>query len=641
MKTERQKNLLYFLLIGGVAIFAFAFIKGGSIERLGLIEGLLSENYTFDNISANIRWALMITLVYAACATAYYTGIGNNRPDAYGSEKWGDVKELSERYRDKNDPYYNKIFSENMYLSYDNRATEQNANALILGSSGRGKTAGYAIPNLMNCSCSYIDVDPKGEHLEMTGNRMIKMGYKVRVLNLVDFEHSDCYNPFKYIDPENYQRDMENLVDIIFAAADTQGGGGKDKSGNTVFFDTSAKSVALAIMYYVYFEYPENKRHFGSVMEIKRDACQVSGSMTSATAPTLADPLFDALEKRDPNHIALRYWREYSANQANVKKDIASTLNAKFSKFNNDKLVDLTRFDDMDLPTVGEEKTIIYLVVSDTDKSLNFIVSIFYAQLFDQLFKTADTKYGNKGYPIHVELLMDEFANIKLPDDFEQKLSTMRSRNISASIILQTVAQIEGLFEKQWETIVDNCASLLFLGSGSGTKTAEYVSKIMGKYTLDISNYSESKGMRGSDSESKQQKDRELMTPNELRRMSKRKCIYILSGEFPILDNKAKAWLLPTIQYSGYDKKEGKSYKKEASNMFESYDTSVAKTVDTGDLSDMPCYFFVSGTEISEGLMKIKSQREMAEKQRLREEKEEMADNSFRSRRGKRAASYK
>lgn len=638
MMTPRQKNMLTMLIFFGVIIVGVFFYKGGSMAKLGLMDGLLSDNATFTPISNNFMYAAVAGMFWAMVSAAVYESIGNQRDDPEDSSKFVSPKALGKKYRDPKDPSYNKVFSENVFLSYDNKFAGVNSNSVVLGISGGGKTTGYAIPNLLNCSCSYIDIDPKGEHLEITGNRFIKLGYKITVLNLVNFEQSDGYNPFVYIDEDNYQRDIENLVEIIFESADNQGKkkGQQGGSSESPFWQNQARALMLAIMYYVYFEYPKNKQHFGSVMDIKRLATQVMGGDMSEHSPTLADPMFEDLEKRNPDHIALRYWHEYSANQSKVKKDIAATLNSKLSKFNNDKLVDMMRFDDMDIPSLMVDKRVIFIVIPETDKSLNFVVSIFYAQLFDRLYSVSDQKYGSGGGPMHIEFLMDEFFNIKVPDDFEGKLSTMRSRNMSASIIIQNITQLEGVFDKQWQTITGNCGTLLFLGAGIDKATPEYVSELLGKYTLDTSSYSISKGGRGSDSESKQQKARCLLTPGEVRRLPRDKCVVQIVGEYPTVDKKIRPFNYEEAKYTAWDKKEGKKYIREDTDKFTPYDIDHAVTVETGDLSDTGCYFFVSGNELSNNMIRIQTQKEADEKRRLREAQEDESLKGYQKRAMKR-----
>lgn len=635
---SRQKNTLKTLIYFGVIVLVIAFIKGGDMMKYGLIDGLTSSTLSFKPIIYNIRFTVVVAVFYVCFAAYIYYDKGNERDDIYGPrEIWEDIKKLAGRYGDPKDETYNKYFTRNFKLSYDNRFARRNTNTVLSGVPGTGKSNGYAIANLLYAGCSFIDIDPKGEHLETCGYRFEKLGYRVTVLNLENFDNSDCYNPFKYINAENYQRDIENLVDVIFSSADNQTKVKQNTNKMDPFWETSAKDVMLAIMYYVYFEYPENKRHFGSVMEIKRLCGEITVNEQTSTSTTKADPIFDALAKKDPDHIALRYWRQFVSCEAKVKKDILSTLNSKLTKFNNDKLIELTRFDDMDLSyKIGVEKRIIFIVIPATDPSLNFIVSIFYTQLFDILFKQSAKEFGNKGMPRHIEIMMDEFYNIKLPDQFENYLALMRGYNISATIMLQNLTQLKGVFDKESETIMANCDEFLFLGAGNDNETPEYVSKLLGKYTLDTRNTSESKGAKGgSDSVSHQHMGRERMTPEEIRRLDNNRAIVCVRGELPIVDDKIWAWELPEdiIKYSSFDKKTGKKYVKKATDVFPEYDLSKATIVPPGELSDTPCYFFVTGTEISERLAKIRTDAEADEKDRIRDELNESAYQRRASRR--------
>lgn len=578
------------------------FLLGASIEDYGFINTMMDPKIAvYTNwLAPSFKWALYFLLVYAAGMFVFISLTGNARPgEEHGTSDWGNVKALQKKYEDPNDDSYNKRFTENFSLSYDNKFAGRNANSLILGGSGTGKTFRYAMPNLLTAGCSFIDIDPKGEHLVNAGNRLIELGYDVKVLNLTNFEESDCYNPFYYIRETEYQRDIENLVNIIFSAADN---GSENKQDP--FWENSAKSLLLAIMYYVYFEYPEASRNFGSVMELKRKACIVSGGgMGGQNATTEADPIFAELKARNPEHIALRYWNEYSPSSANVKKDVASTLNAKLTAFNNDGLIRLTRFDDMDLSTLGDRKRIVFLVISDTDTSLNFIVSIFYSQLFNTLFRAADERYKG-ALPFHVEVLMDEFANIKLPSDFEKVLSTMRSRNVSASIIIQSLSQLKSLYKDSWEVMVDNCDTILFLGSG-GLETGKYFSELLGKYTLDTRSSSTQKGSKGSYSHSDQRIARDLLDTSEIRRLDNELALLFIRGENPVKDNKINIvedpYWKPFIEYSAYDTKTGKKYSNLKHHIVAEFDEEAAEILDPESVEIEPLtntYFFVSQSEL-------------------------------------------
>lgn len=598
--NQRKKVYIKFALFLAPFVAIFGFLEGQNIEENGFLGFLMKPGNVFiysNDLLPSFKWALWFLLFFAGAMFIFISTASNYRfGEEYGTSDWGDPVKLDKKYHDPDDESYNKRFTETFSLSYNNKFAQRNANALILGGSGAGKTFRYAMPNLLTAGCSFIDVDPKGEHLANAGNRLVELGYDVKVLNLTNFEESDCYNPFVYIRENEYQRDIENLVNIIFSAA-TNGSENKQDP----FWDNQAKSVLLAIMYYVYFEYPKASQNFGAVMDIKRRATIVTGSPMQPSAPTEADPLFDELKARNPDHIALKYWNEYAPASSNVKKDVASTLNSKLSNFNNEGLVKLTRFDDMDLGSLGDRKRIIFLVISDTDTSLNFIVSIFYSQLFNTLFRVADEKYKGP-LPEHVEILMDEFANIKLPQDFDKVLSTMRSRNVSASIIIQSLSQLKALYEKQWETIIDNCDTLLFLGSG-GLETGKYFSELLGKYTLDTRNSSQNKGRQGSMSNSEQRLGRELLDASEIRRLDNELSLVFVRGEMPIKDNKINivedpAWG-PFIKYSAYDKKTGKQYEAPNHHMIEAFDEDSCDLLDEVSIEKPDdLYYFVSQDEL-------------------------------------------
>lgn len=598
--NQKKRAYKIFALFMAPFVAVLGFLEGQNIETHGWLNALLKPGnlviYT-DDLWSSFKWAGIFLLIYAAAMFVVLSMVHNYRPgEEYGTTDWGDPEKLGQKYLDPGDDSYNKRFTESFSMSYNNKFAQRNSNSLILGGSGAGKTFRYAMPNLLTAGCSFVDVDPKGEHLANAGNRLVELGYDVKVLNLTNFEESDCYNPFKYIRENEYQRDIENLVNIIFDAASN---GSETKQDP--FWDNQAKSVLLAIMYFVYFEYPKASQNFGAVMEIKRRATIVTGSPMQPSAPTEADPLFDELKARDPDHIALKYWQEYAPASSNVKKDVASTLNSKLSNFNNEGLVKLTRFDDMDLGTMGDKKRIIFLVISDTDTSLNFIVSIFYSQLFNTLFRVADEVYRGP-LPVHVEILMDEFANIKLPKDFDKVLSTMRSRNVSASIIIQSLSQLKALYEKQWETVIDNCDTLLFLGSG-GLETGKYFSELLGKYTLDTHNSSLSKGRQGSTQTSEQRIARDLLDPSEIRRLDNELAIVFVRGEMPVKDNKINivqdsAWA-KYIEYSAYDKKTGKQYEPPKMHNVEAFDEDECDLMDEVSITPpKDLYYFVSQDEL-------------------------------------------
>ena len=613
--NKRRKMYFQFALLLAPFVFGWGFMLGQDFENNGLFGALLSPSYVcyYDDLWPSFKWGGIVLIVFAAVMFIVITTATNARlGEEYGTSEWGDVVALNKQYCNTEDVItknrdgeeikidganYNKLLSKNFSMSYNNKAVGRNTNVCCLGAPGTGKTTGYAWPNLINAGCTIVDVDPKGEHLVSVGNRLKELGYEITVLNLTCFDESDSYNPFMYIREEEYQRDIENLVDAIFAATDNGSQAKQD-----AFWENSAKSLMLAIMYYVYFEYPKPSQNFAAVMEIKRKACVVMGSPMQASAPTEADPIFDALKDKNPDHIALRYWREYGPSSSNVKKDVASTLNSKLSSFNNDGLIRLTRFDDMDIGTLGDRKRAVFLVVSDTDTSLNFIVSIFYSQLFNTLFTVADKVYRGP-LPVHVEILMDEFFNIKLPDNFVHVLTSMRSRNVSASIIIQSLSQLKTLYKQdEWNVVMEGCDTIMSLGV-SGMDSAEYISKMLGSYTLDTKNGSQSKGQHGNTTQSDQRIKRELLDPSEILRLKNKYVIICVRGENPILDDKInffkdKSWE-PLLKYTVFDKKTGKEFINSKRQIVCEFDEDECQLLDDLDIEPTEdTYYYVSQTEL-------------------------------------------
>lgn len=294
----------------------------------------------------------------------------------------------------------------------------------------------------MQCACSYVILDPKGEILRDTGNLLEKKGYEVRVLDLINMEKSHCYNPFKYLKSDN---DVQRLVTNLFKSTTPKGSQSQDP-----FWDTAASMLLLALIFYLKYEAPEDEQNFPMVMEMLR-AGDVNEEQENPISPL--DILFDKLEFNNPEHIALKYYRNYRSGSAKTLKSIQITLAARLEKFNLESLANIVNIDELDLPSLGEKKVALFALIPDNDTSFNFLVSILYTQLFQQLFYIADHKYGGS-LPVHVHFVMDEFANVSLPDDFDKILSVMRSRSVSVSIILQNLAQLKALFEKQWESIV-------------------------------------------------------------------------------------------------------------------------------------------------------------------------------------------
>ena len=354
---------------------------------------------------------------------------------------------------------------------------------------------------------------------------MKEQGYDIKVLDLINMEKSHCYNPFVYLHSDD---DIQRLTTNLFKNTTPKGSQTQDP-----FWDQTAAMLLKALVCYLHYEAPPDEQNFPMVMEMIR-----SGDVKEDNEEyqSVLDELFERLEARNPEHIALKYYRAYHSGSAKTLKSIQISLVSRLEKFNLDSLAGITQIDEMELESIGEKKTAVFAVIPDNDSSFNFIVGMLYTQLFQQLYYQADSVHGGR-LPVHVHFVMDEFANVALPDEFDKLLSTMRSREISVSIIIQNLAQLKALFEKQWESIVGNCDEFLYLG-GNEQSTHEYVSKLLGKETIDTNSYGRSRGRNGNYSTNYQLAGRELMTPDEVRMLDNQYALLFIRGERPIQDLK-------------------------------------------------------------------------------------------------------
>lgn len=473
---------------------------------------------------------------------AYGLGVGiflstrhpYRRGEEHGSAQWGNAQAVNRKYSSKHFAE-NKLLTQHVRMGLDTHKHRRNLNTVVIGGSGAGKTRFYAKPNLCQANTSFVILDPKGELLRDTGHLLEKKGYEVRVLDLLNMEKSFCYNPFVYLRDDN---DVQRLVTNLFKSTTP-----KDSKSNDPFWDTAASMLLMALILYLKYEAPSEEQNFTMVMELLR-AAEVREEDEEYQSPV--DELFDRLEMKQPDHIAVKYYRDYRSGSAKTLKSIQITLAARLEKFNLRSLTALTATDELDLPSLGEKKVALFALIPDNDTSFNFLVSILYTQIFQQLFHLADHKYGGS-LPVPVHFLMDEFANVSLPDDFDKLLATMRSRNISVSIILQNIAQLKALFEKQWESILGNCDELLYLG-GNEASTHKLISEsYLGKSTLWLDSYGKSKGHSGSYSTNTSIIGRELMQPDEVRMLDNRYALLFIRGERPILDEKYEILKHPNV----------------------------------------------------------------------------------------------
>lgn len=528
MNDEKKiTRVLYFLGIIPViwiALLVAPYSKNGLIEIIKNSSEAISRPFNIIFVENSIRTILIFLIIYIFSILVYESTRKNyRRREENGSAKWGEAKKINKKYKQPNN--YNKILTKNVSLGLNGRKHRRNVNVLVIGGSGAGKTFSYCKPNVMQCNTSYVVLDPKGEIVKDTGYLLEKNGYDVKVLDLINMEKSHCYNPFTYLRNDN---DVQKLVTNLFKATTPKG-----STSNDPFWDTAASMLLLALIFYLKYEAPEEEQNFVMVMELLR-AGDVKEDDDDYVSPL--DMLFNRLETTNPEHIALKYYRNYRSGSAKTLKSIQVTLAARLEKFNLESVAQLTQTDELDLPSLGEKKVALFAIIPDNDTSFNFLVSILYTQLFQQLFYLADYKY-NGSLPVHVHFVMDEFANVSLPDDFDKILSVMRSREVSVSIILQNLAQLKALFEKQWESIVGNCDEFLYLG-GNEQSTHKYVSELLGKETIDTNTYGKTSGSHGSYSTNDQIAGRELLTPDEVRMLDNQYALLFIRGERPVKDFK-------------------------------------------------------------------------------------------------------
>ena len=526
-KRDSSSIILYvFGLIPAVwaALLVAPAVTGGLPE---IVQNLTALDNPFNIVwhEDSLKTILIFIAAYAVGIGIYFSTRRNIRPEEeHGSAKWEKAAAVNRKYADK--PFTeNKILTQSVRIGFNSKKHRRNLNVLVCGGSGAGKTRFYCKPNAMNCNTSMVILDPKGEIARDTGHLLQNSGMEVKVLDLINMRRSHCYNPFVYLKEDN---DVQRLVTNLFKSTTPKGAQTQDP-----FWDTAASMLLLALMFYLKYEAPPDEQNFSIVMDMLR-AADIREEDEQYQSPL--DELFERLEMRNPEHIALKYYRDYRSGSGKTLKSIQITLAERLEKFNLESLAAMTVTDELDLASIGEKKTALFIIIPDNDSSFNFLVSILYTQLFQQLFYSADHKYDGT-LPVHVHFLMDEFANVSLPDDFDKILSVMRSRGVSVSIILQNMAQLKALFEKQWESIVGNCDEFLYLG-GNEQSTHKYVSELLGKETLDTNTYGKSSGRNGSYSTNYQITGRELLTPDEVRMLDNRYALLFIRGERPVMDEK-------------------------------------------------------------------------------------------------------
>ena len=526
-------------VIWWVAILLADAIQPGRnlFELMEVLTEKLNHPFQFHYTEYTIKSMLVCTLLYAAGIGIFYSSQKNyRRGEEHGSARWGDARQICKKYSQK--PYsQNILLTQNFRISLDTHKHRRCLNILVVGGSGAGKSRGFALPNIMQCCCSMVITDPKAELLRKTGGLLEKKGYEVRVFDLINPDTSFCYNPFEYVhDDKDVLRLISNLI---------QNTTPKGSQSSDPFWEKSETALLQALMLYLLHEAPPEEQNFAMIMEML-DSAQVKEEDEDYESPL--DILFDRLEMRDPDSIAVKQYHIYKQAAGKTAKSILISVGVRLAAFNLPQIAKLTNTDELDLSNMGERKVALFCCIPDADTSLNYLVGMIYSQLFQTLYYMADRVHGG-ALPVPVNCIMDEFPNVSLPNEFEKILATCRSRSIYCSIIIQNMSQLKALFKDSWESLVGNCDEFLYLG-GNEKETHKYVSELLGKETIDTNTYGQTKGKSGSYSTNFQQSGRELLQPDEVRMLDNQNALLFIRGERPILDAKYDLMKHPNIRYT-------------------------------------------------------------------------------------------
>lgn len=529
MRKDKQVELVFYFVgavfIAWLSVLVAPCIHEGLFDAIIYLNEAMNSPFSFELCQDTLKCILISESIYSFSYLAYYYNRKNyRRNEEYGSAKWANNKAVNKKYTEK-DYSSNKILSQNVRIGLDGRRHRRNLNTLVIGGSGAGKTRFFGKPNLMQCNTSFVVLDPKGEQLRDVGNLLEKEGYVIKVVDLINMNRSLCYNPFRYIKDD---KDVLKLITNLIRNTTPKG-----SQTNDPFWEKSETALLEALCLYLLHEAPEEEQNFTMVMEMIA-AAEVKEDDEEYQSPL--DELFERLEIRNPNSLALKQYKIYKQAAGKTAKSILISVGVRLSAFNLESIAGLTATDELELDLVGERKTAIFAVIPDNDSTFNFLIGMLYTQLFQMLYYQADIVHGG-ALPIPVHFLMDEFANVALPDEFDKLLSTMRSRLIFVSIIIQNLAQIKGLYKDSWESIVGNCDTLYYLG-GNEQSTHKFMSEYLGKETLDTNTYGKSSGRSGNYSTNYQQAGRELLTPDEVRLLDNDYGLLFIRGERPVFDKK-------------------------------------------------------------------------------------------------------
>lgn len=520
-----------------LALLIAPYINNGLIEALPYLTEAINHPFHITLCKNTLKTIFIFLLIYGMGIGIYFSTLRNyRRQEEYGSAKWGSASKVNKKYADKTHSE-NKILSQNVRIGLDGKKHRRNLNTLVIGGSGAGKTRFYAKPNILQCNTSFVCLDPKGELLRDTGNLLEKEGYVIRVIDLIDMSKSHGYNPFAYIQDD---KDVLKLITNLIRNTTPKGA-----QSNDPFWEKSETALLEALCLYLINEAPEEEQNFSMVMEMIV-AAEPKEDDEDYISPL--DQLFIELENDKPESLALKQYKIYKQAAGKTAKSILISVGVRLAAFNLESIASLTHYDELELEKMGERKTALFAVIPDNDSTFNFLIGMLYTQLFQMLYYSADIIHHGE-LPIPVHFMMDEFANVALPDEFDKLLATMRSRQIFVSIIIQNLAQIKALYKDAWESIVGNCDELYYLG-GNEQSTHKFMSEYLGKETLDTNTYGKSSGRNGNYSTNYQQAGRELLTADEVRLLDNDYALLFIRGELPILDKKYNILKHPNVAYT-------------------------------------------------------------------------------------------
>ena len=526
------------LVLWLAAIAAYAYEDGMNLfQWMGRFSQVLERPFSIDWTPYTLKCMLVGLLLYGCGITFYYSSRENRRPgEEYGSAKWGSPKELNRKYMDHQHKDANIILTQRVRLGMDGYITQRNMNVLVIGGSGSGKTRYFCKPGLYSANCSYLVTDPKGELLKAAGGLLLSLGYEVRVFNLIDPEQSDCYNPFVYVREE---KDVLSLIDNLIKNTTP-----RNASSNDPFWEKAEVALDSALMLYLIHEAPQDEQNFETMIYMMNFA-DVREEDEQYRSPL--DMLFRALEEEQPAHVAVKQYKVFKQAAGKTAKSILVTAAVRLAAFNIPQYAAMTSMDEMDFGSLGERKRAIFCVIPVNDSSMNYLVGMLYTQCFQELYRRADLKYNGR-LPVPVRVLQDEWANVAQPESYPKILATCRSYNIGLNIIVQNVQQIKALYEKEHESIIGNCDTLLFLGGGNEPASLEFIVKLLGRETLATRTRGLTKGRNGSSTTNYQQTGRDLMTIDEVRKLDTNKAILFIRGEDPVIDRKYNLKRHPNIK---------------------------------------------------------------------------------------------